>query len=215
YLGGGRWVFTATEPEHGKELWVTNGTAAGTMLLKDIYPGTRSSFRSLPVALSPAVNGRTYFAAVSSGEDIDTELWTTDGTPAGTYRLKPSLPNFGSRNFAALNGKVYFTAAGGLWETDGTEAGTRMVGGPLEGTAGVKELPARYSHVQTVGHRLLLSRGEPGQPVESDVWVSDGTDAGTVPLASRVPELAGFKGEDRALGDPQVTVAGGAAYFFG
>jgi ELWxxDGT repeat protein len=296
YLGGSRWVFTATEPEHGKELWVTNGTAAGTYLLKDIYPGTRSSFRSLPVALSPALNGRTYFAAVSSGEDIDTELWTTDGTPAGTYRLKPTSGNFSSRNFAVLNGKMYFTAHGGLWETDGTEAGTRVVQaldritfGPLvrigdelyfathradvgselwksdgtaagtqlvrafgpgtttlasppvamdgtvyftgptdaggqalwrsdgtpAGTSVVKELPGRYAHLQTVGHRLLLSRGELGQQVESDILVSDGTAAGTVPLASLVPELEGFKGEDRALGDVQMTVVGGAAYFFG
>jgi ELWxxDGT repeat protein len=75
-------------------------------------------------------------------------------------------------------------------------------------------LPDRYSHVQAVGHRLLLSRGEQGQPVESDVWVSDGTEAGTVPLASLVPDLQDFKAE-QALGDPQMTVAGDAAYFFG
>ena len=77
--------------------------------------------------LSPVLNGRTYFAAVSSGEDIDTELWTTDGTPEGTYRLKTFQSNFGSRNFAILNGKMYFTAQGGLWETNGTLRRTRVV----------------------------------------------------------------------------------------
>lgn len=32
----------ATDAEHGAELWRTDGTGAGTVLVKDIYPGERS-----------------------------------------------------------------------------------------------------------------------------------------------------------------------------
>ena len=40
-----QFVFSAYDPEHGRELWVTNGTSAGTRLVKDINPGTGDSFQ--------------------------------------------------------------------------------------------------------------------------------------------------------------------------
>jgi ELWxxDGT repeat protein len=57
------------------------------------------------------------------------QLWRTDGTVAGTYRLKDGI--FPS-SFASYNGKVYFAgydpeAGTELWSTDGTEAGTVRV----------------------------------------------------------------------------------------
>ena len=32
----------ATDLDHGAELWRTDGTGAGTVLVKDIYPGEKS-----------------------------------------------------------------------------------------------------------------------------------------------------------------------------
>src|SRR5262245_37026525 len=43
--------FRATTPANGMELWRTDGTTAGTWLLKDIWPGVQGSLRG-----SPAVN---------------------------------------------------------------------------------------------------------------------------------------------------------------
>src|SRR5262245_18081748 len=40
---GGAAYFVANDGDHGEELWVTDGTAAGTLLVKDINPGTDSS----------------------------------------------------------------------------------------------------------------------------------------------------------------------------
>src|SRR5262245_55228524 len=48
--------FAASDPDHGRELWKTNGTAAGTVLVKDINPGGSSSN---PFNLT--VIGRTLF----------------------------------------------------------------------------------------------------------------------------------------------------------
>ena len=39
-LGDGRFVFSATDGINGNELWVTDGTSAGTTIVKDINPGT-------------------------------------------------------------------------------------------------------------------------------------------------------------------------------
>src|SRR5581483_5098943 len=47
---GSRLLFRGWDPEHGFELWVTDGTAEGTVLLKDVSPGKGSSF---PASLVP------------------------------------------------------------------------------------------------------------------------------------------------------------------
>ena len=40
---GDKLIFKATDKASGTEPWVTDGTTAGTGLLKDIFPGTASS----------------------------------------------------------------------------------------------------------------------------------------------------------------------------
>jgi ELWxxDGT repeat protein len=61
---------TADDKAHGRELWKSDGTEAGTVLVKDLWPGTASS---LPFQLTEA-NGVLYFQAGDSG----VELWALD-----------------------------------------------------------------------------------------------------------------------------------------
>src|SRR3954470_8689871 len=70
--------FSARDSEHGRELWKTDGTAAGTVIVKDIDPGDPGSY---PEYLT-AFKGALFFAA-GDGEH-GTELWKSDGTAAGT-----------------------------------------------------------------------------------------------------------------------------------
>ncbi|HEX6738865.1 MAG TPA: ELWxxDGT repeat protein, partial [Vicinamibacteria bacterium] len=49
---GTRVFFTSLDPDHGSELWQSDGTEAGTYLVKDIAPGTSSSSPSELVALN-------------------------------------------------------------------------------------------------------------------------------------------------------------------
>lgn len=110
----------------GRELWITDGTASGTQIFKDIYSGSNSSNPDHFTVF----NGNLFFSASS----IDgRELWQSDGTVSGTnlvLNINPTDSN--PESLTIFNNKLYFTADDGvngreLWVTDGTAAGTQMV----------------------------------------------------------------------------------------
>src|SRR3712207_415264 len=73
---GNALLFAIEDGIHGLELWRTDGTAAGTRLVKDICPGACSAGPShLTVS-----NGLLFFTANDGAHGI--ELWRTDGTAA-------------------------------------------------------------------------------------------------------------------------------------
>jgi ELWxxDGT repeat protein len=92
-------------------LWRTDGTPAGTTLVKDIRPGTGSSIpRWMQV-----VGGRMYFQADDGVTGI--ELWTTDGTEGGTIRVADINPGAGGSTpwrFYDVNGAVMIFASDGV-----------------------------------------------------------------------------------------------------
>lgn len=81
-----------------------------------------------------AVAGDTLFYTAIT-ESSGSELWKTDGTTAGTTRVKDINPGPGGSqpiHMLAVGNAVYFAASDGvhgfeLWRSDGTEAGTFMV----------------------------------------------------------------------------------------
>ena len=128
-LHNGTVLFQARDNVNGSELWKTDGTAAGTVLVKDIRPGIGDGS---PFDLIN-VNGTVFFRA-NDGVN-GRELWKTDGTEAGTLLVKDILPG-ASDSFPTFltngDGVLYFNANDGvngqeLWKSDGTEAGTVMV----------------------------------------------------------------------------------------
>src|SRR5262245_62661971 len=84
--------FAARDGTHGRELWKTDGTAAGTASVKDIRPGSGSSY---PEYLTD-FNGTLFFVA-NDGVN-GTELWKSDGTTAGTVLVKDIRPGSGGSN---------------------------------------------------------------------------------------------------------------------
>ena len=117
----GAFFFAATAADGtARELWKSDGTTAGTVMVKDINPLTDSS----PYNLSN-VNGTLYFVA-DDGEH-GPELWKSDGTEAGTVMVEDIHPWEGIGSYPSsvldVNGTLFFTASDGqhgreLWKID-------------------------------------------------------------------------------------------------
>lgn len=95
-------LFFANNRINGEELWKTDGTAAGTLLVKDINAGAGSSIFSSTTAI---INGKMYFIANET-------LWVSDGTEAGTYCVarKAGGAFDPSSQVIAYNNEVYLVA---------------------------------------------------------------------------------------------------------
>ncbi|MFT2009492.1 ELWxxDGT repeat protein [Pontibacter sp. 13R65] len=115
--------FVASNESSGNEIWKTDGTFAGTSMLKEIAPGKLSAISNPNFTI---YNNKLYFAA-TDGEH-GTELWSTDGTAANTVMVHDiaegahgSFPG----NLTLIEDKMYFSAttpAYGteLWVTNGS-----------------------------------------------------------------------------------------------
>ncbi|MBU1669053.1 hypothetical protein KKC13_11595 [bacterium] len=122
------------------------------------------------------IDGVSYF--VVGDNSYGYELWRSDGTEAGTRRIKDINPdgNDAVGYLTSLNGLLYFRADDGehgeeLWQSDGTEAGTKMVKNiHFEGDASLRSLTA-YNGMLYFG-AIDLEHGVA-------LWRSDGTQAGT------------------------------------
>src|SRR5262249_58532624 len=89
---GGTLFFTANDGVNGEELWKSDGTEAGTVLVKDINPGSAFGYGygSRPYELT-AVGGTLFFTADDGAHGR--ELWKSNGTEAGTVLVKDNNPD--------------------------------------------------------------------------------------------------------------------------
>jgi ELWxxDGT repeat protein len=124
-----RMFFIINTQATGRELWVSDGTEAGTRVVKN--------FGRVPAGLSIPVLGYIldYNGTVfMSGWDTTTwiEPWISDGTEAGTTLVRdinPGLIGSGITSMVSSGNIEVFASSSGpdgieLWKTDGTEAGT-------------------------------------------------------------------------------------------
>jgi ELWxxDGT repeat protein len=189
----------------GPELWVSDGTAAGTApVLAD-----PAAARPLDPAYLTAFGGALYFFAGAGEPTARFALWRSDGTAAGTAPLRelsapPGTYGLIDPMFTPVGTSLLFRADDGehgveLWRTDGTAAGTELVADLAAGPA-----TSRAGHL--VGHngRLFFAATEGRDGVE--LWTSDGSAACT----RRVEDLApGALSAAPAL----LTSAGGSLFF--
>ena len=199
-LDTGRAIFAGTDPEHGNEPWITDGTAAGTHLILDISAVESGFGGSSPRSFSPLDEGRVLFAA--SDPEHGSEPWITDGTAAGTQVLElvpGSTSGYVSGAFLALgDGRALFAASGAsggteLWVTDGTSGGTQPVKDIYPGSSG------SYPGASSGRGMISLEDGRAIFSAEDDIhgrelWISDGTEAGTTLLADLAPGTTSYSG---------------------
>ncbi|MFY0526740.1 ELWxxDGT repeat protein [Archangium gephyra] len=170
--------FTASDPMHGRELWKSDGTPAGTVLVADITPGREDS----TLSDFTLAHGVLYF--VEDGIGADERLWRSDGTAEGTRPVftDPASPLIVS-DAVAFKGTLYLVASSDfgrskhLWTSDGTR----------EGTTVVKTFPPGRAPwgLSRMGERLFFTADDGVHG--SEPWVSDGTAAGTVMLKDLAP----------------------------
>ena len=114
----------------GIELWKSDGTEEGTVLVKDLKEGTGDS----SITHFTIFNDELFFIA-RSPDFNKLEIFKTDGTEEGTVQVTHIHENNGgvAGPLVEVNGKLYFSAGdrdeygSELWVTDGTESGTEMV----------------------------------------------------------------------------------------
>ena len=160
----GRLLIVAyTNASHAEtQLWATDGTDAGTTMIRAIGSSER------PVSSLGANATRLYFCA-GTGSFSDCEPYVTDGTIAGTVRLTTSRTALGGGALTAAGGLYFFSnsTAGGdsaLWFTDGTPAGTRALfsfatlGYETVGGIAWSDADNLYVNVQNTAHLRGLYR---------------------------------------------------------
>jgi ELWxxDGT repeat protein len=161
--------FAASTPDKGTELWKSNSTAAGTLLVKDIA--------SMAASSSPAnlkkIGSTLYFTANR------TQLWKSNGTAEGTVLVKSFTSSIASpfSQLTEVNGLLYFVFNKGgntyeLWKSDGTSSGTILLKSINSGA------DKGFSSLVNLNGVLYFSGYDAATGWE--LWKSNGSSAGTV-----------------------------------
>ncbi len=211
--------FLTTDGSNGRELWKTDRTAAGTALVKDIYPGAPGAFNDTPS--TPAgltnVNGTLFFVSGNT-------LWKSNGTATGTVAVRTFVSGQSALKLyglAAVGNLLFFGTDDGngnhaLWRSAGYAADTfqlkanavfpgfdRII--DVGGVAMFGVLGGLWRSDGSVAGTTLVKQVMPAAMVSAigsliftvyntaagkGVWKSDSTTAGTIQISDLYPQLS-------------------------
>ena len=209
---GNTLYFTANNGVNGRELWKSDGTDAGTVMVKDITSDQTSDVGPTNLTVG---GDKLFFLQAEAFQG--TRLWVSDGTAAGTTKVAAVTGPVS--NLISAGDRVVFTYNNGtegqeLWSSDGTSEGTFMVADLTPGAGSTT---------------LIEWRGKDGivyfsfaHPVHGkELWRTDGTAQGTFQVSNaqapgdsnpygftlidaNIPDIVGTEGNDRLVGTSQM-----------
>lgn len=157
-------------------LWRADGTGPGTYRVADLDWGHASPVDAL---------GRVFFLQGSSSPGNQVELWVTDGSPAGTRKVKRFKEGLAVGSLTTLGGRAVFGVADpvegeAIWTSDGTEAGTVAGVDLCPGDCDWRVSADGWANVALGGKALLTF----GDSTYRGLLATDGTPSGTEVLQS-------------------------------
>ncbi len=171
----GTLFFTANDGATGVELWKSNGTAASTVLVKDLNTAGASSIGNLTSIV------QLYFCRYrrNAGQGVVQIRWNGGRHhPASDIFVGPSSSN--PQNFVTVGSVAYFAADNGnngreLWRSDGTAGGTQLIS------------DINFGAASSIPHNMLNANGTLYFAATiaggTELFRSNGTSFGTIPLS--------------------------------
>ncbi len=184
---GNSFYFTVNTAAAGRELWKSDGTTAGTAMVKDIRTGSASS--------NPAwfckIGNEVFFSAMETYPNA--KLWKTDGTAAGTIQVPVAEPFYtGYSEVAIINNKMIFYATDGYsplnyepYVTDGTAAGTFKLADINPAGSSYPSYQPEVQFRQNSKYAFFVSTNG----INTSLWRTDGTIAGTIQLSANADNV--------------------------
>jgi ELWxxDGT repeat protein len=199
-------------------IWASDGTVGNLTSIEQLNNVTLQTNLATYI-YAPAVIGNRVIYTNIYGAQGGVQLWSTDGTAAGTFQLGGDGDDAVGQLGPGGN-YLFWQYNAGLFSTDGTATGTQLISNVVslsEGTYGESsidpsELPS-YIGAQTIADGRYFFTGPVNSGSQDDsstqVWESDGTAAGTH-LAFTVN---GFFSEVASSGNGVVVFAYSADHF--
>ena len=165
--------FNADDGNYGKELWLFNPETKETTMIKDLYEGEYGS----SIQNMVAHNNLCYFTA--STPDFGHELWRSDGTSNGTFMIESQNSGYNYSipiNFVLGMGKLFFSSeVNGLhYLCSANENSIELI---TDLGTNSNDTPYRMKEMVGSESKLFYTRVQ-----KEDLWVSNGTESGTIML---------------------------------
>ncbi|HVE69960.1 MAG TPA: hypothetical protein VNI54_01230 [Thermoanaerobaculia bacterium] len=199
FFSTGQHAYFFANDGSGAELWITDGTAAGTYRLAELTPGPDDDYPDDDTGGFTRSGDLVWFWYADPYRDDQVALWRTDGTRNGTFRV--------ARDAAYYAAELVPVGARGIIAR--TSDGFVVSDGTVEGTLRFGDAPPLILDGGFDGASMVPFRGSVYFVQSRELWRTDGTAAGTKKVADFPEDLGGVL--QVVAADDAIYIAGSSA----